>query len=78
MAFDDLTENEILERHNQAGGRWLTVPVVARRWGCHRSKVYRLLAEKQLHFLRLGSGRGSLRVSSFWLAEFEARNLNRL
>lgn len=68
--WSELESAELLRRHYAAGGKWLPVSAVALRWSCHRSSVYRLLTEGALIFLRLG-GKGGVRISSYWLAEYE-------
>lgn len=75
--FAELGGEEILRRHYAAKARWLSVNEVAARWSVHRSTVYRACLHRGLPFMRLG-GKNGLRISSYWLPLFEARNVNRI
>ena len=58
----------------------LKVPAVARHLQCSPALVYALCSEGRLPHIRLGLGRGTIRIAEEDLAEFlrECRSLGRL
>jgi len=54
--------------------RLLTVKKVAERWSVSPSTVYALLANGILPHVRIGSGRGTIRISHEDAEAYEAKN----
>lgn len=51
--------------------RYLTVKAVAERWGVSKSVVYQMVSDGLLPCIRLGTGRGTIRLKEDDVAAFE-------
>lgn len=52
----------------------LTVRKVAQRLGCSQALVYQLCAERRIAHLRLGAGRGTIRIAEAEVDAFAERS----